>query len=219
MENKHNKVTQKKIIEQNEEINYLKSKLYELAKTNKNLEKELEYANRRIETLESNNKNRKHDQKTYEKWHKVENKRSRKNHGNTLRNKLKNNKLKNNERNWVSKPRYQTTEPLTRKTPQRTYEKWQTVENKNSRKNRTNTLKHHKVNQVNESRNHKAARVSKPRDQILKTHNTFTKQTPQRSTNEANKSKISYPIRHTYTKRNPYMELRRDNELRMENDH
>ena len=99
MANKHTK--EKRIRAQEEEINYLKSKLYQLAKTNKKLEKELERANHKIQSLKhskkhSDNNDKKHETKTYEKWHKVENKRLRKNRV-------------NESRNLVSKPRGQNT--------------------------------------------------------------------------------------------------------------
>ncbi len=105
MASKYTKAAYEKIKAQDEEINYLKSKLYELAKTNKHLEKELDYANRKIQNLESSSKNtrnnsEKHETKTYEKWHKVENKRSRKNQ-------VK--KSRNYKENWVSKHRNHTS--------------------------------------------------------------------------------------------------------------
>ena len=109
MANKHTK--EKRIQAQEEEINYLKSKLYELAKTNKKLEKELERANHEIQSLKHKkkhfeNNDKKHETTTYEKWHRVENKRRRKNRV-------------NDPRQLVSKPRGQTFKPAntpTRKT-------------------------------------------------------------------------------------------------------
>ncbi len=57
------KATEERIRAQDEEINYLKSKLYELAKTNKKLEKELDYANHKIRSLESVKKHIKNNYK------------------------------------------------------------------------------------------------------------------------------------------------------------
>ena len=106
MANNYTKVMENKIKTQSDEINYLKSKLYELAKTNKYLEKELEGANRKIQNNGTSNKNsknnEKHDVKAYDKWHKVENKRSRKNQLNKFRNRRE--KMVSKHRNYTSKP-------------------------------------------------------------------------------------------------------------------
>ncbi len=145
MASNYTKDMKKKIKAQNDEINYLKSKLYDLAKTNKYLEKELDCANRKIQNLESSNKNsrnsdEKHETKTYEKWHKVENKRSRKNQVNKSRN-YKDNRV-NKHRNHTSKP---PNTPIT-DTHQRT--------NYHTKKNETNkNEKPHTTRQVHTQRN------------------------------------------------------------------
>ncbi len=136
MANNYAKDMENKIKTQNDEINYLKSKLYELAKTNKYLEKELEGANRKIQNSESNSKNinEKHDMNTYEKWHKVENKRSRKNQLN---------KSRNRRENWVSKHRNYTSKPPNTPTinmHQRT--KYQAKENETNKNEKPYSTRH-----------------------------------------------------------------------------
>ncbi len=187
MATKCTKDMENKIKTHSEEINYLKSKLYELAKTNKYLENKLDRANQKIQNLEASQGNwvSKH---RYHTW-----------------------KPSNTPTiNTHQKIDYHTKE-------NETHEKWIRVENKRSRKNQVNKSRNCKVNRVRKHKNHtlKPPNTLMANTHQRTNYHARKKETNKNETNKNKKpysTRHTYTQRNTYNESRRYKQLRTKND-------